>query len=64
MLPGGLKNERRSRQQLLLKTLNSGRASLFVLLFIYARFRSTLPEELPLPESGRGWKEARQAGRF
>lgn len=33
MLPGGLKNERRSLKQLLLKTLNSGRASLFVLLY-------------------------------
>lgn len=54
MLPGGLKNERRSLKLLLLKTLNSGRASLFVLLYIYAWFRSTLPSELPLPESGRG----------
>ncbi len=33
------------------------RASLFVLLYIYAWFRSTLPSERPLPESGRGRKE-------
>lgn len=39
---------------LLLKTLNSGPTSLFVLLYMYAWFHSTLPLELPLLESGRG----------